>query len=157
MKKRPTRETTKPSAIPEQNSAIFSYPQRPASACAEVLARLLDGEVLTSADTLQQCATMRAAAHVDYLEKRYAWPVVSDRRATGCTDGRVTIVAVYRLPQETIAAARAAGAGRWIAQVRQARAALRAKAADAYRRAAALNRARRKAPPPGQRGLFDGV
>lgn len=145
------------SVIPGRNNAILSYPPRKASACAEVLARLLAGEVLTSSDTLDKCATMRAAAHVDYLEKRYAWPVVSDRRAAGCTDGRVTIVAVYRLPQETIAAARADGAAAWCAEVRKARAALRAKAAEAYRRAAALNKARNKTPPPGQSGLFDGV
>lgn len=153
MKKRPTRKSAKPSA---PNSAIFSYPPQRASACAEVLARLLAGEVLTSADTLEQCSTMRAAAHVDYLEKRYAWPVVSERRAVGCTDGRLTVVAAYRLPQETIAAARAGGAGAWCSEVRKARAALRAKAAEAYRRAAALNKARRSTPPPGQNDLFEG-
>lgn len=145
------------SVIPGRNNAIFSYPTRTASACAEVLARLLAGEVLTSSDTLEQCATMRAAAHIHYLAERYGWPVRSEERATGCTDGRLAIVAAYHLPPDVIHAARAAGAGRWIAQVRQARAALRAQAAAAYRRAAALNRARRNAPPPGQRGLFDGV
>ena len=132
----------------------FAYPKRIASACAEVLARLLAGEVLTSADTLEQCSTMRAAAHVDYLQKRYTWPIVSEERATGCTDGRMAIVAAYRLPADCIHAARAAGAGAWCAQVRKARSALRAKAADAYRRAAAIERARKRLPPPGQGDLF---
>lgn len=136
------------------NTRIFTYPKRLASACAEVLARLLAGEVLTSADTLEQCSTMRAAAHVDYLQKRYAWPIVSEERATGCTDGRMAIVAAYRLPADCIHAARAAGAGAWCAQVRKARAALRAKAAEAYRRAAAIERARKCLPPPGQGDFF---
>ena len=116
--------------------------------------RLLAGEVLTSADTLEQCSTMRAAAHVDYLQKRYTWPIVSEERATGCTDGRMAIVAAYRLPADCIHAARAAGAGAWCAQVRKARAALRAKAAEAYRRAAAIERARKCLPPPGQGDFF---
>lgn len=136
------------------NSAILTYPKRQASACAEVLARLLAGEVLTSADTLDKCATMRAAAHVEYLKKRYACPIESEMRAVGCTDGRVTEVAAYRLPQPVIAQARASGAGKWCAEVRKARAALRAKAADAYRRAAAIERARKRLPPPGQADLF---
>ncbi len=136
------------------NSAIFSYPQRHASACAEVLARLLAGEVLTAGDTLSEAGTMRAAAHVHYLAARYGWPIVSEERATGCTDGRMAIVSAYSLPADCIHAARAAGAGAWCAQVRKARAALRAKAADAYRRAAAIERARKRPPSHGQGDLF---
>lgn len=124
------------------NSAIFAYP-RPASACAEVLARLLCGEVLTSADTLDKAATMRAAAHVNYLRDRYHWPIEADARAVGCTDGRVTTVAVYKLLADCIREAHAVGAGCWIAQVKAARAAQRAKVADAYRQAAAINKARK--------------
>lgn len=135
---------------------IFTYPQKPASACAEVLARLLAGEVLTASDTLSEASTMRAAAHVHYLMGRYEWPILSEERATGCTDGRVALVAAYRLPADCIHAARAAGAGAWIAQVRKARAALRAKAADSYRRAEAINKARARKPHPGQGDLFDG-
>lgn len=137
-----------------QNSAIFTYPPRKASACAEVLARLLAGEAMTSADTLEQCGTMRAAAHVNYLKDRYGVPILSEERAVGCTDGRMETVAVYRLPQATIAAARAAGAGAWCAEVRKARTALRAKAAEAYRRAAAIERTRKRLPLPGQGDLF---
>lgn len=139
------------------DTRIFAYPQRPASACAEVLARLLSGEVLTAADTLSEAATMRAAAHVHYLAERYNWPIEADDRAVGCTDGRVTTVAAYKLPADCIHAARAAGAGRWIASVKTARAALRAKAADAQRRAAAMNKARKgPASHPGQGDLFQG-
>lgn len=136
------------------NSAIFTYPPRKDSACAEVLARLLAGEALTAADTLADVSTMRAAAHAEYLKKRYGVPIVSEPRAVGCADGRTVVVAVYRLPQQTIAAARAAGAGAWCALVRKARAALRAKSADAYRRADAINKARARKPHPGQGDLF---
>ena len=136
------------------NKRSFSYPKRPASACAEVLARLLAGEVLTAGDTLSEAGTMRAAAHVHYLADTYEWPILSEERATGCTDGRVATVAAYRLPTDCIHAARAAGAAAGIAQVRKARAAMRAKAAEAYRRAAALNKARKRQTPPGQGDLF---
>lgn len=155
MKKTPAATKATTSA---QNSAIFTYPPQKASACAEVLAHLLAGEAITSADTLADASTMRAAAHADYLQKRYCWPIVSERRAVGCADGRMVVVAVYRLPQATIAAARAAGAGAWCAEVRKARAALRAKAADAYRRANAINKASRRAiGHVGQADLFGGA
>lgn len=136
------------------NTRSFSYPKRRASACAEVLARLLAGEVLTAGDTLSEAGTMRAAAHVHYLTAAYQWPIVSEERATGCTDGRMVMVAAYRLPPDCIHAARAAGAVLWCAQVRKARAALRAKRSDAYRRAIAINKARTRTPHPGQGDLF---
>ena len=142
------------SSATRQGTQIFTYPKKPASACAEVLAAMLSGEVLTAADTLDTAASMRAAAHVHYLADRYDWPIEAEKRAVGCSDGRVTTVAVYKLPADCIHAARAAGADAWIAQVRKARAAMRAKAAEAYRRAAALNKARKRQTPPGQGDLF---
>ncbi len=137
------------------NGAIFNYPKRVDSACAEVLARLLAGEVMTAADTLGEAGTMRAAAHVHYLKYQYDWPIQGEDRATGCSDGRMAIVSAYRLPQSIIAQARAAGAGAWCTKVRKARAALRAESAGAYRRAAAINKARARKPPLGQRDLFE--
>ena len=135
---------------------IFSYPKQRASACAEVLARLLSGEVLTAADTLNDASTMRAASHIHYLAKRYNWPIVAEDRATGCTDGRLTKVSTYRLPAGCIRAARADSATGWIVEVMAARAALRAKAPDAFRRAAAMNKAKeRPTPQPWQPGLFE--
>lgn len=139
------------------DSAIFSYPPKLNSACAEVLARLLAGEVLTGMDAVFEASTTRLSAHTFYLNERYDWPIQSEKRAVGCTDGRVSIVSVYKLPADCIHAARAAGAGAWIAKVKAARAALRAQAAQAYRRAVALNRARKcQAPHPGQGDLFQG-
>ncbi|TWG38693.1 hypothetical protein ATF69_0555 [Acidovorax delafieldii] len=71
--------------------------------------------------------------------------------------GRLATVSAYKLPADCIHAARAAGSHGWIAEVKAARAALRARAPDAYRRAAAMNKAhKRPAPHPRQQGLFDG-
>jgi hypothetical protein len=129
LMKTPDTANAMPSA-PSKRS--FAYPKQLASACAEVLAHLLAGKVLTAQDTLDKASTMRAAAQVYYLANKYDWPIVSEERATGCADGRVAIVAAYRLPAEVIQAARAAGAGAWCTQVHKARAALLAKAAEAY-------------------------
>lgn len=139
------------------DTRIFAYPKRTASACAEVLARLLNGEVLTGMDAVFEASTTRLSAHTHYLGGRYNWPIEAEARAVGCADGRLSIVAAYKLPADCIHAARAAGAGRWTAEVKAARAALRAKAADAQRRAAAMNKARkRSASHPGQGDLFQG-
>ncbi|PIG09464.1 hypothetical protein [Comamonas sp. 26] len=150
--KTPEHSKENPSA---PNKRSFSYPQRLNSACAEVLARMLAGEVLTAGDTMTELGTMRAAAHVHYLTDRYGWPINSDERATGCSDGRTVIVAAYKLPQSIIAQARDAGADAWCIQVRKARAALRAKAAHAYRRANAINKARARKLHPTQREMFE--
>jgi len=149
--KTPDTANAMPSA-PSKSS--FAYPKQLASACAEVLAHLLAGKVLTAQDTLDKASTMRAAAQVHYLADKYDWPIVSEEHATGCADGRVAIVAAYRLPAEVIQAARAAGAGAWCTQVRKARTALRAKAAEAHRRAAKIERARKRKASPGQGDLF---
>ena len=147
------------SSAPGEGALIIaaSLPIRVNTACAEVLARMLSGEVMTAADTLDRAATMRAAAHAHYLTHHYGWPVVSEERAVGCADGRVVTVACYRLAQETIAAARAAGAVRWMADVRRARSALRATVAQGLRRAEAINRARGHKVHPGQCDLFGGA
>lgn len=146
--------TQKNNAQPHKNAElsagskrILTYPSQKSSACAEVLAHLLAGEVLTAVDTLDDASTMRAAAHVHYLSNRYGWPIAAETRATGCADGRMALVAAYRLPADCIHEARAAGAGEWCAEVHKARKALRAKAPEAYRLAAAINGTRGYAEP----------
>lgn len=140
MKKKENAQPRKNAELSAVDKRIFTYPSQKNSACAEVLARLLAGEVLTAADTLDDASTMRAAAHVHYLNTRYGWPIEADTRAAGCTDGRVVLIAAYRLPADCIHEARAAGAGEWCKQVKKARHALRAKAPAAFRLAAALNK-----------------
>lgn len=149
--KTPEPSQENPSAV---STRIFSYPRQLNSACAEVLSRLLDGEALTSADTLERCATMRAAAAVHYLKQHYGWPILSDTRTTGCSDGRVVTISFYYLPAEVIHAACAADAGEWRIQVHQERAKLRANAADAYRRAAKIELSRKHKTLPGQGDFF---
>lgn len=158
MKNAPNRKKAIEGAA-DQGAVIIApgaYPVKTNAVCAEVLARLLNGERMNSDDTLDKCSTMRAAAHINYLHTSYNWHFLTEDKATGCRDGRVSWVAEYRLPPETIERAMAAGAGAWIAKVRKDRAALRAKAAEAYRKAQALNAARKRQPPPGQFGLFEG-
>lgn len=119
--------------------SIGSYPAKRATVTAEVLARLLAGERLTSIDAVSEASTTRLSAIVHYIAKEYGWTVDAKEKAAGCRDGRVSWVAEYSLAPETIAAAMAADAASWCASVHSARAKLRAKASDAYRFAARAN------------------
>ena len=121
-----------------RHAAIFAYPPKLASARAEVLARMLEGEAITAADTYHGSSTMRAAAHVHALRSIYGWPILSEEEEAICNDGHVARIARYRLTPETIMRARSAGAGDWCAQVRQARAAKR-KAHTAQRGSACVH------------------
>ena len=132
-------------------------PAKQNTVTADVLARLLAGERLTSLDTVYEASTTRLGAVVFYLANDYGWPIQSIDKAAGCKDGRVAWVSEYFLPAEIIARAMAAGAGEWCAKVSAARRARRAHAADARRKADSANAARKTRPHPGQWGLFEGV
>lgn len=152
-----TPDTTKAvSSATRQGAQIlpFSFPPRTNTACAEILARLLSGEVLTGMDGVFEVSTTRLAAHVHYLTESYGVPTEANDRTVGCNDGRVATVKAYSLPHSVIQHARAAGAARWIASVRADRVALRAQAAQAQRQAARMNAARKRNTPPGQGDLF---
>lgn len=159
--KRPTPTNGKPSAL---DGAEFNppghYPERLDTVTAEVLARLLNHESLTGMEAVFGASTTRLAAVVHYLESDYGWTIDRHDIATGCKDGRVAWVTEYRLNPLTIEAAMSAGAGKWCADVRRARAALRKKAAQAQRQAALANiaaAAARRRAQPGQSDLFAGV
>ena len=124
-------EKTSPTSAPKTGSIVapFTYPGIFGSARAEVLARMLEGEAITAADSYHGSSTMRLAAHVHAL-RRYDWPVLTDEEAVLCADGRVAHIARYRLTPETIAHARRHGAGAWCEKVREARKAMRAKAKE---------------------------
>ena len=145
----------------QHSSAEFTapgtYPVRLDTVVAEVLARLLNHESLTGMEAVFGASTTRLAAVVHYLESDYGWTIDRRDMAAGCKDGRVAWVTEYRLNPLTIEAAMAAGAGKWCADVRRARAALRKKAAQAQRQAALANIAAsaRRHAHPGQRALFD--
>jgi hypothetical protein len=132
------------------------FPIKLNTVTAEVLARLLNYERLTSLDAVSEANTTRLSAVTHYLGKEYGWPIEADDKATGCRDGRVAWVAEYSLAPEIIAHAMAAGAGIWCAKVRAARRARRTQAAQARRNAERANASRNaRRSNPGQQGLFD--
>jgi hypothetical protein len=125
---------------------------------AEVLARFIVGERLTGLDSVTDSSTTRLAAVVHALDG-YGWTIDRTEKAAGCRDGRIAYVSEYWMRPDLRAAALAAGAGVWCQEVRAARRALRAKAAQARTDAARFNarKTRRTAPPDTrQGGLFDG-
>ena len=120
---------------------------------AEVLARLLNYERLTSLDAVDEASTTRLSAVTFYLAEKYGWPIEAVDKAAGCSDGRVAWVAEYFIAPEIVARAMATGAGDWCAKVRAAR---RAHAAQARRDAERANAARNaRRPHPGQQWLFE--
>jgi hypothetical protein len=116
-----------------------------ASVSAEVLARLLASERLTSLDAVTGAGTTRLASLVHYLITTYLWPIASEEKAAACRDGRVAWVAEYHLPGPVIARAMAAGAADWCASVRAARSKQRSAVANAARLASEANEERRPA------------
>lgn len=125
---------------------------------AEVLARFIVGERLTGLSAVADSSTTRLSAVVHALGG-YGWTIDHTDKAVGCRDGRVASVREYWMRPDLCAAALAAGAGVWCQEVRAARRALRAKAAQARTAAARSNarKTRRTAPPDTrQGGLFDG-
>lgn len=134
-----------------------SWPVKQNTVTADVLARLLTGERLTSLDTVYEASTTRLGAVIFYLANDYGWRIESIDKAAGCRDGRVAWVSEYFLPTEIIARAMVAGAGVWCAEVRAARNKRRAYAAQARREASRANAASHtRRQHPAQWGLFEG-
>ncbi len=158
--KRPTPQKAE-SSVTQQGAQIVAaggLPVKQNTVTADVLARLLVGERLTSLDTVYEASTTRLGAVVFYLAKEYGWQIESIDKAAGCKDGRVAWVSEYFLPADLIACAMAVGAGDWCTQVRAARCKRRTQAAQARREADRANAARnaRRRQHPGQWGLFEG-
>jgi hypothetical protein len=114
-------------------------PTRNATACAEVLSRVLSGEVLTGMDAVSGASTTRLAAHVGYLESQWGWWFERGSKVVGCSDGRVVTITTYAMSDATIARVMASGGKEWCAEVRCARTALRAKAEQAKKVAEKAN------------------
>lgn len=148
------------SSATRQGAQIISPGGLPAklnTVTAEVLARLLNYERMTSLDAVDEASTTRLSAVTFYLAEKYGWPIEAMDKAAGCRDGRVAWVAEYFLDPEIVPRAMAAGAGDCCAKVRAARRARRAYAAQARREAEHVNSARSaRRPHPGQQGLFEG-
>ena len=156
-----TPDTTKAvSSVTRQGSHIIGagdFPVKQNTVTADVLARLLTGERLTSLDTVYEASTTRLGAVVFYLVNTYGWQIESIDKAAGCKDGRVAWVSEYFISNDTRTHALAAGAGQWCAAVRAARTKRRAHAAQARREASRANTARNAyRQHPAQWGLFEG-
>ena len=160
-RKMKTPDTTQAvSSVTRQGSHIIGagdFPVKQNTVTADVLARLLTGERLTSIDTVYEASTTRLGAVVFYLIKKYGWQIESIDKAAGCKDGRVAWVSEYFLSNETRTQTLAAGAGQWCAAVRAARTKRRAHAAQARREASRANAARNAYRLQlGQGTLFEG-
>lgn len=153
---RPIKDEASAPGTGAQIVAPGDYPSKHATVTAEVLARLLAGERLTSLAAVGEASTTRLAAVVHYLGKHYGWDIEADERAAGCRDGRVSRICEYSLSADTIAAAMTGDAAEWCSKVHHARALLRTKATDAYGFAARLNRAGQLRPCTRRGGLLDG-
>ena len=157
--KRPTLQKAE-SSVTRQGAQIIAaggFPVKQNTVTADVLARLLTGERLTSLDTVYEASTTRLGAVVFYLVKKYGWQIESIDKAAGCKDGRVAWVSEYFLSSETRTHTLAAEAGQWCAAVRAARNKRRAHAAQARREASRSNAARNAyRQQPMQSGLFEG-
>lgn len=152
----PSKKDPSSSGQGAQTISPGKFPTKLNTVTAEVLARLLNYERLTSLDAVSEASTTRLSAVTHYLGKEYGWPIEADDKAAGCRDGRVAWVAEYFLAPEIVARAIAAGAGAWSAKVRAARRARRTQAAQARRNAERANASRRAGRShPGQQGLFD--
>lgn len=133
-----------------------NLPTKLNTVAAEVLARLLNYERLTSLDAVHEASTTRLSAVTHYLGKKYGWPIENDDKAIGCRDGRVAWVSEYFLAPEIIAQAMTAGAAVWCAKVGTARRVRRTQATQARSNAERANASlSNRRPHTGQQDLFD--
>ena len=136
---------------------LARFPVRCNTVIAEVLARLLRYERLTGLDAVFDASTTRLAAVVHSLQDAYGWTIERKDKATGCNDGRVAWVSEYYIEPGAVAAAMEGEAAHWCASVWRERTALRAKAAEAKRKAERLNLALKLNRPPLEQGALFGV
>lgn len=102
-----------------------TFPSQFDSVTAEVLARLIQGEKLTSMDAVFAASTTRLAPKIHVLKHKYGWTILSTPSVIHTVDGRVTEVSVYTLFAATIAAAMAGAGAQFCESVRVARNRLR--------------------------------
>ena len=112
--------------------------------------------MLTGMESVFKQSTTRLSAVIHYLEHKYGWHIERRDIANGTSDGRITFIATYWLPQATIAQAFEAGARDWIDSVKTARAARRKESEKCKAQAGRLNAARKFCKPedPRQTSLW---
>lgn len=139
--------------VDDPEDSIGTFLSKHDGVSAEILARLLSGERLTSLDAVDCASTTRLASRIHYI-KGCGWPIKKTEKATGCCDGRLAWVAEYYMPGAIITKAKQADAATWCANVKKARLALRANATQAKQEARRVNALRNNHVHAQQMGLF---
>lgn len=83
------------------------YPRR-SCVKGKVLADLLNGKRITSANTWRRHGSSRLAHHILRL-RQAGWPVVTTLISVETVDGRTALIGEYHLPAQTISMAGEAG------------------------------------------------
>lgn len=151
--KTPDLPEEKPSAVDNRDSIPGTLPLRRYTVRAAVLASLLESNVMTGMESVFKQSTTRLSAVIHALKQKYGWHIERRDIANGTSDGRITFIVAYWLPQATIAQAFEAGARDWIDSVKVARAERRKQAAKCKATATRMN-ARRKPQDPRQSNLW---
>lgn len=156
MKTPTTTEVMTSEALAGGSILAGTLPPKLDSLAAEVLVHLLRRDRMTGLEAVFDAGTTRLSARIHYLAKKYGWPVQTSPKVASCKDGRIAHIVEYFLLPSTIADAMSKGAAAWCAEVRAARLKLRSKAAEAKRRADAINAAHKKRRDDRQADLFGG-
>jgi hypothetical protein len=102
-----------------------AFPSKHESVTAEVLMRLIQGEILTSMSMVFGAHTTRLATKVHTLRHENGWDIVSTPATINTVDGRLTKVSEYSLSAASIEAALAKGGTQFCESVWVARDKLR--------------------------------
>lgn len=104
---------------------VGRFPERHNTVLAEVLARLISGESMTSMSAVFDSCTTRLAAKIHDLRTSYRWVIESVEQVVQTNDGRTAEICAYRLPAPIAMAAMAWGGPEYCASVKDSRLALR--------------------------------
>ena len=102
-----------------------AFPSQHKSVTAEVLARLIQGEILTSMSMVFGAHTTRLAPKVHVLRHKRGWDIVSAPAIIHTVDGRLTKISEYSLSAASVEAALAKGGTQFCESVKVARDKLR--------------------------------
>ena len=102
-----------------------AFPSKFNSVTADVLARLIQGEKLTSLDAVFAASTTRLAPKIHVLRRKNGWEVLSTPSVIHTVDGRFTEVSEYTLSAASIEAAMTSGGAQYCNKVWVARDRLR--------------------------------
>lgn len=126
----------------KQARFIGGYPKSLGSVNAAVLARLLEGERLTSLSQVFESSTTRLASAIHNLGSKHKWMIERQPIAIGTNDGRVTDVTEYWLSDTTRMQAREHGSDEFCEAVWVAREEQRKTASDKREQAGMRNATR---------------